>query len=190
VFGDAVARTASDVNRQWERIKADERAEAAEAADGGASSAGPARKSALDGISPSMPALAASQEMQERAAALGYDWPDVEGILDKVVEELGELARATGRAEQQEEFGDLLLVVVNVGRRLGIESEAALRAANHKFRTRFGRVERMVEERGAVMRDLDFAALDQLWDAAKAEERASRTDGPADRSVAVGSEDA
>jgi uncharacterized protein YabN with tetrapyrrole methylase and pyrophosphatase domain len=208
VFGDAVARTASDVNRQWERIKADERAEAveaaevAEAAEGGAAAGGgaalegatsaarPARKSALDGISPSMPALAASQEMQERAAALGYDWPDVEGVLDKVVEELGELARATGRAEQQEEFGDLLLVVVNVGRRLGIESEAALRAANHKFRTRFGGVERMVEERGVALRDLDFAALDQLWDAAKAEERASRTDGPADRSVAVGSEDA
>jgi tetrapyrrole methylase family protein/MazG family protein len=189
VFGDAVARTASDVNRQWERIKADERDEAAAAADtasadddaerGTAPGNGRARRSALDGISPSMPALAAGQEMQERAAALGYDWPDVEGVLDKVVEELGELARAGGHDERQEEFGDLLLVVVNVGRRLGIESEAALRAANHKFRMRFGRVERMVGERGVAMRDLDFAALDQLWDAAKAEER----------SVAAGSED-
>jgi uncharacterized protein YabN with tetrapyrrole methylase and pyrophosphatase domain len=119
-----------------------------------------------------MPALAASQEMQERAAALGYDWPDVEGVLDKVAEELAELAHAADPRERVEEFGDLLLVVVNVARRLGIESEAALRAANDKFRRRFGRVERMVAERGVAMRDLDFAALDELWDAAKVAERA------------------
>jgi len=164
VFGDAIARTAADVNRQWERIKADERA--ADLAPDGA-------RSALDGISASMPALAASQEMQERAAALGYDWPDVDGVLDKVAEELAELAHAADQRERQEEFGDLLLVVVNVARRLGIESEAALRAANEKFRRRFRRVERMVAERGGAMRDLDFGTLDELWDAAKAEERAA-----------------
>jgi len=181
VFGDAVARTAADVNRQWERIKADERALAAAVAaeDGaaveGASVATPAPKSALDGISPSMPALAASQEMQERAAAIGYDWPDVEGVLDKVAEELAELTEATTDRDRAEEFGDLLLVVVNVGRKLGIESEAALRAASDKFRRRFGLVEQMVAERGVPMRDLDFAALDQLWDAAKVAERAGRT---------------
>jgi len=178
VFGDAVAETASDVQRQWERIKAVERAGAAEAAAGAAADAGEAieagipSKGALDGISPSMPALAASQEMQERAAALGYDWPDVEGVLDKVAEELGELARATTDEDRREEFGDLLLVVANVGRKLGIETEAALRAANEKFRGRFRRVERMVTERGVAIRDLDFATLDALWDAAKAEERA------------------
>jgi tetrapyrrole methylase family protein/MazG family protein len=166
VFGDAVARTATDVNRQWERIKADERAEAA-AADG----AGAAPRGALDGIAGSLPALAASQEMQERAAALGYDWPDIAGVLDKVAEELAELAAAEGPAERHEEFGDLLLVVVNVGRKLGIETEAALRSANQKFRRRFERVERMVAERGVAIRDLDFAALDELWDAAKAEDR-------------------
>ena len=77
-------------------------------------------------------------------------------------------------ATAQEEFGDLLLVVVNVARKLGIESEAALRAANEKFRGRFRRVERMVAERGVAIRDLDFAALDELWDAAKAEERAAQ----------------
>jgi tetrapyrrole methylase family protein/MazG family protein len=164
VFGDAVAKTAADVNRQWERIKADERAEAATAE-------APAR-SALDGISSSMPALAASQEMQERAAALGYDWPDVDGVLDKVAEELEELARAGDATERREEFGDLLLVVVNVGRKLGIETEGALRAANEKFRGRFRRVERMVAQRGLAIRDLDFEALDDLWDAAKVEERA------------------
>ena len=177
VFGDAVARTAADVNRQWERIKADERADAMEL-DG-------AVKSALDGISASMPALAASQEMQERAAALGYDWPAIEGVLDKVAEELAELADAHNQRDRQEEFGDLLLVVVNVARKLGIESEAALRQANDKFRNRFRRVERMVAERGVAIRDLDFAALDELWDAAKAEERAAAA---AERPVPVGSE--
>jgi MazG family protein len=178
VFGDAVARTAADVNRQWERIKAEERADALEL--------GGAAKSALDGISASMPALAASQEMQERAAALGYDWPDIAGVLDKVAEELAELAAAADQRDRQEEFGDLLLVVVNVARRLGIESEAALRQANDKFRNRFRRVERMVAERGVAIRDLDFAALDELWDAAKAEERAAAATNP----VPVGSEGA
>jgi tetrapyrrole methylase family protein/MazG family protein len=180
VFGDAVARTAGDVNRQWERIKASLRlaaADAAAAAEAGGDGPGdrPPRgvRSALDGISPSLPALAASQEMQERAAALGYDWPSIDGVLDKVAEELGELADARDERERDEEFGDLLLVVVNVARKLGIESEAALRAANEKFRSRFRRVERMVAERGVAMRDLDFAALDDLWDAAKAEERAA-----------------
>ena len=184
VFGDAVARTSADVNRQWERIKAGEREAAALENGAGNLGARSAPKSALDGISPSMPALAASQEMQERAAALGYDWPTIEGVLDKVAEELGELARAESDPERHEEFGDLLLVAVNVGRKLGIESEAALRGANQKFRSRFGRVERMARERGVALRDLDFAALDQLWDAAKAEERAAAADRPA----TVGSE--
>jgi uncharacterized protein YabN with tetrapyrrole methylase and pyrophosphatase domain len=112
--------------------------------------------------------------MQERAAALGYDWPDVEGVLDKVAEELAELAAARDAPERSEEFGDLLLVMVNVGRKLGIESEAALRAANRKFRSRFRRIEAMVAERGVAIRDLDFAALDQLWDAAKAQERSEQ----------------
>jgi MazG family protein len=182
VFGDAVARTAADVNRQWERIKADERAlAAAVAAEDGTAAPGPEPgadggvKSALDGISASMPALAASQEMQERAAALGYDWPDIAGVLDKVAEELAELAEAADDRDRREEFGDLLLVVVNVGRKLGIESEAALRAANEKFRSRFRRIEAMVAARGVAMRDLDFQQLDELWDAAKVAERATRS---------------
>jgi MazG family protein len=178
VFGDAVARTASDVNRQWERIKADERAAAAgPGMDGGAAGAGGTEtggpKGALDGISPSMPALAASQEMQERAANLGYDWPSIDGVLDKVAEEADELRQAATDAETAEEFGDLLFVLVNVARRRGIEAEAAVRAANAKFRRRFASVERGAAAQGVALRDLDFAALDSLWDAAKAEERTS-----------------
>ena len=168
VCGDAVADTASDVNRQWERIKADERAEAIaeDRAAGG-------NRGALDGISSSMPALAASQEMQERAANLGYDWPSIDGVLDKVAEEADELRRAANDAEQAEEFGDLLFVLVSVARRRGIEAEAAVRAANAKFKRRFASVERGAADQGVALRDLDFAALDALWDAAKAEEKTS-----------------
>jgi len=171
VFGDAEARTASDVNRQWERIKADERAASEPPEDG---DPGAQQRGALGGISASLPALAASQEMQERAANLGYDWPSLEGVLDKVVEEIDELRVAADDpdpAAWAEEFGDLLFVLVNVARKRGIEAEAAVRAANAKFRRRFASVERQAAGRGVALRDLDFAALDELWDAAKAEER-------------------
>ena len=168
VFGDATAETAGDVNRQWEQIKKAERAAAAADESGGAEP--PA--SALDGISRSMPALAASQEMQERAANLGYDWPTIDGIVAKVREELDELLAADTQDARREELGDLLMVVVNLGRRHGVEAETALRAGNEKLRRRFRSVERQAAERGVALRDLDFATLDALWDAAKAEEHA------------------
>jgi MazG family protein len=179
VFGDAEARTASDVNRQWERIKAEERTAAADAADAEAGADGSVAtptpvRGALDGISAALPALAASQEMQERAANLGYDWPSLEGVLDKVVEETDELREAAESGDPAawaEEFGDLLFVLVNVARKRGIEAETAVRAANAKFRRRFGSVERQAAERGVALRELDFAALDALWDTAKAEEK-------------------
>jgi tetrapyrrole methylase family protein/MazG family protein len=168
VFGDAEARTASDVNRQWERIKAAER----EASDG---ASGAAPKGALDGISRSLPALAASQEMQERAANIGYDWPSIDGVLDKVIEETEELREAADEGAPSgawaEELGDLLFVLVNVARKRGVDAEAAMRSANAKFKRRFGRVEAMAAARGVALRDLDFEGLDELWDAAKAEER-------------------
>jgi MazG family protein len=166
VFGETEARTASDVNRQWERIKADERASAADEAG---TEAPP--RSALDGISRSLPSLAASQEMQERAANLGYDWPSIDGVMDKVREELEELREATDDAARAEEFGDLLFVMVNVARRSGVEAEAALRGANGKFRRRFRHVELAAAARGVALRDLSFEQLDELWDAAKAAER-------------------
>jgi tetrapyrrole methylase family protein/MazG family protein len=169
VFGDADARTTADVNRQWERLKAAERA-AAEPDPTAPADQGAAATSALEGISRSLPALAASQEMQERAAAIGYDWPSLDGVLDKLVEELRELAEADAPADRAEEFGDVLMVVTNVARRTGIDAEAALRQANAKFRRRFGSVERQAAERQVALRDLSFDELDRLWDAAKAEE--------------------
>ena len=167
VFADAEARTASDVNRQWERIKAAERADETNA---DLASAEPP-KGALDGVSRILPALAASQEMQERAANIGYEWPSVEGVIEKVAEEVGEMRRATTDGERAEEFGDLLFVLVNVARWHGIEAEAALRAANDKFRRRFAAVERLAAERSVALRELSFEQLDELWDSAKAEEK-------------------
>jgi MazG family protein len=160
------------VNRQWEQIKRAEREEAE------AETGSPIAKSALDGISKSMPALAASQEMQERAANLGYDWPDIVGVVDKIHEELAELEAAASDEDRREEMGDLLLVMVNLARRNGVDAEAALRAASEKFRGRFRRVERMARERNVQLRDLALPELDALWDAAKAEDRAARNERP------------
>jgi len=169
VFGESEARTAADVNRQWERIKASERAAAADEAGAAAP------KSALDGISRLLPALAASQEMQERAAHIGYDWPSIDGVLDKVHEEAVELAEAEDQEHRAEELGDLLFVLVNVGRKTGIEVEGALRAANDKFRRRFRHVELAAAARGVALRDCSFEELDAFWDAAKAHERGEAT---------------
>jgi MazG family protein len=174
VFGDAEARTASDVNRQWERIKADERSGSPASVDAEVPAGVSKRpKGALDGVSRVLPALAASQEMQERAANIGYEWPNIEGVLDKVVEELAELRDAATDADRAEEYGDLVFVLVNVARWQGIEAEAALRAANDKFRRRFASVERQAADRSVALRDLSFTELDALWDAAKIEEKAA-----------------
>jgi tetrapyrrole methylase family protein/MazG family protein len=172
VFGDVVADSAAQVVRNWEQIKAGERAErsarsgeAAEAHEsGGSTESVPA---AFAGLSRSLPALAYAQEMQERAASLGYDWPSIEGVLDKVTEEAAEVISATNDAEKREEFGDLLMVLVNLARKLGIDSEAALRAASGKFAARFANVERQAAERDVELRALSMDELDELWQQAK-----------------------
>ncbi len=170
VFADAQAATAGDVIQNWERIKAAERA-----SRGGAPRATESLPAAFAGLARSLPALAYSQEMQGRASALGYDWPDVEGVIEKLEEEAVELLEAQTDAERAEEFGDLLLVLVNLGRKLGVDAESALRAGNAKFARRFALVERFAEERGRALDTMTFEELDELWDRAKAVERATGT---------------
>lgn len=183
VFGDASAATTRDVQRNWEAIKAGERAAAGE---------GEKPKGALDGVSRGLPALSASRELQDRASAVGYDWPTLDGVRAKISEELAELdealaeaghpdqitstqaSSAAALAHAQEELGDVLAVIVNLGRRSGIDAEAALRAANDKFRRRFAEVERRAAIRGISLKDADFTTLDALWDEAKAAEREAK----------------
>lgn len=183
VFGDASATTTRDVQRNWETIKAGERAAAGK---------GEKVKGALDGVSRGLPALSASRELQDRASAVGYDWPTLDGVRAKISEELAELDEALAEAghpdqitstqansaatlaHAQEELGDVLAVIVNLGRRSGIDAEAALRGANDKFRRRFAEVERRAAARGIVLKDADFTTLDALWDEAKAAEREAK----------------
>lgn len=168
VFGDTVAESAADVIRNWEQIKAGERA--SRSAEGGESvpaEGSASMPAAFAGLSRSLPALAYAQEMQERAASLGYDWPSVEGILEKVREEAAEVVAASTDAERREEFGDLLMVLVNLGRKLGLDAEAALRGASAKFAARFAHVERAAAERDVQLRSLTMDELDELWQAAK-----------------------
>ncbi len=174
VFGDVIAESATDVTRNWEQIKAGERAQrAAQSATSETSAESGQEKisvpAAFAGLSRSLPALAYAQEMQERAASLGYDWPSIDGVLDKVTEEAAEVIAAQNDAERREEFGDLLMVLVNLGRKLGIDSEAALRTASAKFAARFANVERQAAARDVELRTLSLDELDELWQVAKAE---------------------
>ncbi len=166
VFGDVQAETADDVIRNWEQLKAAERA----AAGGDIGPGDLEMPAAFAGLSRSLPALAYADEMQGRAASLGYDWPDLEGVIDKVAEEASELLAANDDAERHEEYGDLLFVLVNMGRKLGIDPEAALRSASRKFASRFARVERLADEQGVELKALGLDALDDLWQLAKRQE--------------------
>jgi MazG family protein len=174
VFGGVEARSVDQVLRNWELIKADERAtRSAERPRGPAREAGerPGMPEAFAGLSTALPALAYAQEIQERAASLGYDWPQIVDIAEKVDEEVAELVAAVDETARREEVGDLLLVIVNLARRLGVDAEAALRRASAKFAARFAHVERLAADRGVDLRELDLDALDELWQAAKRVER-------------------
>ncbi len=152
VFGEATAKTAEEVWQSWETLKKAEKP----------------RSSILEGIPSTLPALAASQSIQGRARRIGFDWPDIEGPLEKLIEEVQEFARAETDGHREDEFGDILFVLANIAQRLGVDAEQALRGANEKFRRRFGAVEELTTARGLDLKDLDLAGLDALWDEAKA----------------------
>jgi ATP diphosphatase len=158
VFADAGPRSAAEQTADWETAKAAER--------------GAART--LDGIALALPALTRAVKLQNRAARVGFDWPDAGRVVDKIAEEARELAQARDRlgpAEIAEEFGDLLFVMANLARHLKVDPEDALRGANAKFARRFARVEDWLAETGRRPADSDLAEMDALWDRAKAEER-------------------
>jgi len=166
VFGDADLRTAEDVLKNWEDIKADER--------GLLSSSHPeSGKSLLDGIPTKLPALHEAFQMTAKAARVGFDWPDLDSILRKLQEEAAELiaaSRANDGRQVAQEVGDLLFVAVNVARFLGIDPETALRRCNKKFNRRFRYVETKIKQQGRELRDSSLAEMDALWDEAKKQE--------------------
>ena len=162
VFGDVEVSGADEVLRNWEAIKAAERHE-----EGGP-------QSAFSGIARALPALAASREIQERASSLGWDWPAIEGVWEKVAEELAELHEAgaidgdAGRDARLHELGDVLFATVNLARWLRLDPEEALRTANRRWIDRYERVEALAAERGQVLADLSPEAKDALWNEVKA----------------------
>lgn len=152
VFGDARVSDAQEVEANWEQLKKAERGEGA---------------SALEGIPKSLPALAYSQEVQRRAARVGFDWPDMTGVLDKVREELREFEEAGSPAELEHELGDILAAMVNIGRKLNIDAEGALRQANERFRRRFSYMEAAAQRQGRSLGDLTLEQQEALWQEAK-----------------------
>ena len=170
VFGSAAERATGAAPGFWERIKAGERADR------------PA--GVLDDVPAVLPALTRAVKLQDKAAKVGFDWPSLAPVFDKLKEELAELEQAVAagggqprsplaeKAEVAEEFGDLLFVVANVARHLKIDPEATLRAANQKFIRRFSRIEELLATQGRMPAQSTLAEMDRLWDQAKAEERA------------------
>jgi nucleoside triphosphate diphosphatase len=128
---------------------------------------GGGKRGTLAGLPPTLPPLLMAYRLQERAAGIGFDWPDVKGPLAKVKEETSELERETGRQEIEEEIGDLLFAAVNLSRKLGVEPGQALERANAKFTKRFEQVEKLAEERGLEMGRASLEELDTLWEEVK-----------------------
>jgi len=163
VFGDVEVGSAKEQSEAWERHKAAERKRKADGRP----------QSQLDGIARALPALIRAEKLQKRAAKVGFDWPEIAGVVDKVREELGELeqAHAVGsKSGLREEMGDLLFSVVNLARHMGLDAEQSLREANAKFERRFRSVEAALAGRGQSIQQTCLEELDALWDEVKANE--------------------
>ena len=179
VFGDVTAKNSAEVLRNWERIKALERAD--DRARGGKADAGDAameQASLLDGVSRGLPATLEGFQLTRKAARAGFDWEDARGVIEKIREEIGELERAlpgAGSREAEEELGDLLFAAVNLARFLKIDPELALKRANGKFVSRFHAMEGLAKQTGRAFAELPRNEMEKLWDRAKEmEKRASR----------------
>lgn len=164
VFGEETAATTAEVLVNWEAIKAAERKAA------GKDDA--QKESLLDGVSKRIPALLEAHQLTTKAARVGFDWANPADVIDKLDEELEELEDEMQRDEPKqaalaEEMGDLLFVAVNLARKLGVEPEAALKAANRKFRRRFRHIETRLDEQGKAFAASSLEEMDGLWDEAK-----------------------
>jgi len=152
IFGSKKVKNAEEVALNWEILKQEER--------GGDTSM-------LASAPKQMPALGYSQEIQRRVARVGFDWEDIDGVIEKLAEEISELRRADSQERKAQEFGDLLFTLANIARRLGIDLEAALREANQRFYRRFTYMEEACRQRGVNFGELSFDEQNALWEEAK-----------------------
>ena len=155
VFGEMELDSVDGVLTNWEKLKEKER---------GRKNNG---KGLLDGVPITLPALNQAQEYQDRAARVGFDWPEIEGVLDKIAEEIEEVKQATNEAELTSELGDLLFALVNLARWKKIDAESALRGTNMKFKKRFGYVEQGAKKENRELSSLTLEEMDGLWNDAK-----------------------
>lgn len=159
VFGDQVIKTADDQVENWERIKKREKGEE--------------RKSALSGVPPHLPALLKAQKITEKAARVGFDWEHTDQVFAKVLEELHEFEETMAAGDEkrmEEELGDLLFAIVNLGRFLSLNPEEALRKTIERFSKRFAHIEDAMHARGVQMRDATLEEMESLWEEAKSRE--------------------
>jgi len=152
IFGSLKVKDAEEVALNWEVLKQEERETGA---------------SILASVPKQMPALSYSQEIQRRVAQLGFDWEDIDSVIDKLAEEIEELKQADSQEQKAVEFGDLLFTLANIARRLGIDLEAALRQANQRFYQRFTYMEEVCRQRGLNFSELSFDEQKALWEEAK-----------------------
>ena len=168
VFGSETASSPEEVIKNWEAIKAQEKAEKLQ-------SRTPEQRSLLEGIPSKLPAIHEAHQISARAARVGFDWPDIEGVFAKLEEEIGELREAISAPQEsrqsrlEDEIGDLLFVMVNIARVLKIDSESALKRANRKFKARFQHMEAALAKTGKSVDAASLAEMEALWQRAKTE---------------------
>lgn len=156
VFGEIRVGGVGEVLSNWEKIKAGERKEQ-----------GNVEKGVLDGLPGALPALIQAQEFQDRAARVGFDWPEIAGVLDKIKEEIDEVRAAANPDELTDELGDLFFALVNLARWKKIDAEAALRGASLKFKKRFKYVEKRAHSMHLPLQEMSLQQMDELWNEAK-----------------------
>jgi len=161
VFGDVEVEGVKGVLQNWEKLKAAEREAALDRPD---------KKGLLDGVPPVFPSLAQAQELQDRASRVGFDWPNEEGVLEKIAEEMEEVRSAQDGEARGREIGDVLFAIVNLARWNHQDAESILRETNARFRRRFGYIENTASERGLSLKDLSVEEMNRLWDEAKGQE--------------------
>lgn len=155
VFGDLELDSVDGVLQNWERLKEQERGNKKE------------DKGLLDGVPVILPALNLAQEYQGRAARVGFDWPEIEGVLEKIAEEIEEVKQASDETQLADEIGDLLFALVNLSRWKKVDAESALRGTNMKFKKRFAYVEQGAKAKGQSLSDMTLEEMDALWNEAK-----------------------